>query len=157
MSLRDCFTKAYDVNVAGTQVLTWTFMPLLLLSADARLIFVTGLSRITEASRAYFPTPPQPAGWPKAVDFETIAYRCSKTALNMLMLDWNHKLKADGVRVWCVGPGFLATDLGNMKQEVEKMGGGHPSVGGRLLRSVVEGERDGDVGKIVGKDGIVPW
>lgn len=27
----------------------------------------------------------------------------------MLMLDWNHKLKADGVKVWALGPGMLAT------------------------------------------------
>ncbi|KDR73868.1 hypothetical protein GALMADRAFT_269439 [Galerina marginata CBS 339.88] len=141
ISLRDCFTKAYDVNVAGTQVLTWTFMPVLLKSADPRLIFVTGLSQINQASEAYFPTPPQPAGWPKHIDFETIGYRCSKTALNMLMLDWNHKLKEDGVKVWCVGPGFLATKLGNV-------------IGGKWLRSVVEGERDADVGRIVNKDGI---
>lgn len=157
ISLRDCFTKAYDVNVAGTQVMTWTFMPLLLKSADPRLIFVAGLSQITLASEAYFPTPPQPAGWPKKVDFETIAYRCSKTALNMMMLDWNHKLKEDGVKVWGVGPGFLATGLGNIREKVKEMGGGHPSIGGKLLKSVVEGERDADVGKIVNKDGITPF
>ena len=157
MSLRDSFTKAYDVNVAGTQVMTWTFMPLLLKSAEPRLIFVTGLSQITRASKEYFPTPPQPAGWPKTIDFETIAYRCSKSALNMLMVDWNHKLKADGVKVCCVGPGFLATGLGNMKEEVARMGAGHPSSGGKLLRSVVEGERDAEVGQIVGNEGIIPW
>jgi NAD(P)-dependent dehydrogenase (short-subunit alcohol dehydrogenase family) len=145
------------VNVAGTQVMTWTFMPLLLKSADPRLIFVAGLSQITVASEAYFPTPPQPAGWPKKVDFETIAYRCSKTALNMMMLDWNHKLKEDGVKVWGVGPGFLATDLGNIREKVKGMGGGHPSIGGKLIKSVVEGERDADVGKIVNKDGITPF
>ena len=142
------------MNVAGTQVMTWTFMPLLLKSADPRLIFVAGLSQITLASEAYFPTPPQPAGWPKKIDFETIAYRCSKTALNMLMVDWNHKLKEDGVKVWGVGPGFLLTDLGNVREKAKEMGAGHPSVGGRLLKSVVEGARDADVGKIVNKDGI---
>ncbi|MCJ1302841.1 hypothetical protein MMC08_005646 [Hypocenomyce scalaris] len=157
ISLRDCFTKAYDVNVAGTQVMTWTFMPLLLKSADPRLIFVAGLSNITQASKEYFPTPPQPAGWPKKVDFETIGYRCSKTALNMMMLDWNHKLKEDGVKVWGVGPGFLATDLGDVREMVKEMGGGHPSIGGKLLKSVAEGERDADVGKIVSKDGIIPF
>lgn len=31
-------------------------------------------------------------------------------------------------------------------------GGGHPSNGGRIIKGVVEGERDADVGKIVGKD-----
>lgn len=154
VSLRDCFTKAYDVNVAGTQVLTWTFIPLLLKSTDPRLIFVAGLANQTQASETYFPTPPQPAGWPKNIDFETIGYRCSKTALNMLMLDWNHKLKEDGVKVWSVGPGRLATDLGNMREKAIEMGCGHASIGGEIIRSVVEGERDADVGKIVVKDGL---
>jgi len=157
ISLRDCFNNAYDVNVAGTQVMTWTFMPLLLKSADPRLIFVSGLSQITQASEAYFPTPAQPAGWPKKVDFETIGYRCSKTALNMLMLDWNHKLKEDGVKVWCIGPGFLLTDLGGIREKVKERGGGHPSIGGQLILSVVEGKRDADVGKFVNKDAIAPF
>ena len=132
-------------------------MPLLLKSSDPRLIFVAGLSGINQAGEKYWPTPPQPAGWPKKIGFETIGYRCSKTALNMLMLDWNHKLKEDGVKVWCVGPGMLATDLGNMREKAIEMGCKHPSIGGHLLRTVVEGERDADVGKIVGKDGIINW
>lgn len=154
VSLRECFMKAYDVNVAGTNVLTWTFMPLLLKSSDPRLIFVTGLSNVTQASRSYFPTPPQPAGWPKKIDFETIGYRCSKTALNMLMVDWNHKLKADGVKVWSLGPGMLETDLGNARHMAKAMGAKPASIGGQFIRTVVEGERDADVGKIVVKDGI---
>ena len=157
VSLRESFTKAYDVNVAGTNVLTWTFMPLLLKSADPRLIFVAGLAQINQASESYFPTPPQPAGWPKKIDFETIGYRCSKVALNMLMLDWNHKLKEDGVKVWAVGPGFLVTNLGGVPEMAKEMGAGHPSAGGAVLKSVVEGERDGDVGKLVNKDGLSRW
>lgn len=155
VSLRECFTKAYDVNVAGTQVMTWKFMPLLLKSTDPRLIFVSGLSAITLASQKYFPTPLQPAGWPKNIDFETIGYRCSKTALNMMMVDWAHKLKEDGVKVWGVGPGMLATNLGHLPPEkVKAMNLGHPSAGGQLLRKVVEGERDADAGKLINKDGI---
>ncbi|MCJ1439838.1 MAG: hypothetical protein MMC23_000319 [Stictis urceolatum] len=154
VSLRESFTKSYNVNVAGTHVLTHTFMPLLLKSSDPRLIFVAGLANIQKASEKYFPTPPLPAGWPKTLDFETIGYRCSKVALNMLMLDWNHRLKEDGVKVWAVGPGFLATNLGNMPEKAKEMGAGHPSAGGRVIRSVVEGERDADVGKIVVKDGL---
>ncbi|OGM46063.1 putative short-chain dehydrogenase [Aspergillus bombycis] len=157
VSLRECFTKAYDVNVAGTHVLTYTFMPLLLKSADPRLVFVAGLSQITQAANSYFPTPPLPAGWPKKVDFETIGYRCSKTALNMLMLDWNHKLKADGVKVWGAGPGFLATGLGGLTEKVREMGGGHPSIGGGFIKDVVEGVRDSDVGKLVQKNGLSAW
>ncbi|KAE8348965.1 hypothetical protein BDV28DRAFT_142289 [Aspergillus coremiiformis] len=52
-----------------------------------------------------------------------IDVRSSKTALNMLMLDWNHKLKADGVKVWGVGPGFLAMGLGGITEKVREMGG----------------------------------
>lgn len=100
MSLRESFTTAYGINVAGNNVVTATFMSLLLKSADPRLIFVTGMSHMTRAAEMYFPTPPLPAGWPKEVSWETIGYRCSKTALNILMLDWNHKLKA--VRVYSV-------------------------------------------------------
>ncbi|RYP17052.1 hypothetical protein DL765_004751 [Monosporascus sp. GIB2] len=158
MSLRECFNRAYDVNVAGTNVLTWRFAPLLLRSADPRLLFVAGLSHITQAARSYFPTPPQPSGWPKNIDFETIGYRCSKTALNMLMLDWNHKLKADGVKVWAVAPGMLDTGLGNLSAEMkERLGVKHASVGGRILRGVAEGERDNDVGKFIGHDGEMEW
>lgn len=77
MSLRESFTTAYGINVAGNNVVTATFMSLLLKSADPRLIFVTGMSHMTRAAEMYFPTPPLP-----------------------VMLDWNHKLKA--VRVYSV-------------------------------------------------------
>ncbi|ATY62463.1 NAD(P)-binding domain [Cordyceps militaris] len=157
VSLRDCFNQAYDVNVTGTTIATHTFLPLLLRSADPRLLFLAGLSQITEAAKSYFPTPTQPAGWPKPpVGFETIGYRCSKTALNMLMLDWNHKLRADGVRVWAVGPGMLATNLGGKPELVAALNLPHPRKGGRLMRAVVEGERDGDAGQVISYDGRMP-
>jgi NAD(P)-dependent dehydrogenase (short-subunit alcohol dehydrogenase family) len=154
VGLRECFMKAYDVNVAGTNLVTHAFMPLLLKSSDPRLLFITGLANATAAQRSYFPTPPQPAGWPKKIDFETIGYRCSKMALNMLMLDWNHKLKADGVKVWSVGPGMLETDLGGARDLAKKFGAKPASVGGEFIRTVVEGARDADIGKIVVKDGV---
>lgn len=125
--------------------MTWTFMPLLLQSCDPRLIFVTGLDTFEESAREDFPLRPLERGWPKKVEeLETVGYRCTKTALNMLMLDYHHKLQMDGVKVWCVGPGFLATDVGE--------GANHPSIGGRLLKSVVEGKRDGDTGRFIVKD-----
>ena len=75
-------------------------------------------------------------------------------ALNMLMLDWNHKLKEDGVKVWAVGPGLLATNLGGEPGLAEKMGAKHPSIGGEFLRMVAEGERDEFVGKVITRDGV---
>lgn len=148
--------------MTGAHIVTYTFIPLLLKSSDPRLLFVAGLSMLTQAAEQFFPTPSLPAGWPKRVDFETIGYRCSKTALSILMLDWNHKLKADGVKVWSVFPGMLLTNLGGgdskLLEMVKKMGAGPASEGGAILKSVVEGERDADVGKIVSKDGgIIAW
>lgn len=158
VSLRECFNRAYDVNVAGANVVTWTFIPLLLKSAEPRLLFVAGLSHMTRAAEAYFPTPPQPAGWPKKLDFDTIGYRCSKTALSMLMLDWNHKLKEDGVKVFSVSPGLCITDLGGIGEEAMKaMGAVHPSEGAERIIDVAEGKRDADVGKIIDKVGLLPW
>ncbi|KAF2119523.1 hypothetical protein BDV96DRAFT_347948 [Lophiotrema nucula] len=163
-TLRDSFTKTYDVNVAGTNVLTHTFAPLLLKSSDPRLLFIGGLSMLTQAadlSQPYWPIPAPPAGWPKPTpnpQFSVIGYRCSKVALNMLMLDWYWKLSADGVKVWCVQPGMLATDFAGSKELAIEMGAGHPREGGDIIRRVVEGERDGDVGRFVEKDGgFVAW
>ncbi|PRP83053.1 hypothetical protein PROFUN_09908 [Planoprotostelium fungivorum] len=157
VTLRECFIKACDVNLAGTHIMTWNFVPLLLKSTDPRLIFLSGLSHMNQASEKYFPTPPQPAGWPKDIHFETIGYRCSKVGLNMLMLDWNHKLKADGVKVWALQPGILATNLGNVKELAVKFGAKHPSLGGQYVRDVIEGQQDELVGKHVSREGAIPF
>ncbi|PQE10936.1 short-chain dehydrogenase protein [Rutstroemia sp. NJR-2017a WRK4] len=157
VSLRTCFNHAYDTNVTGTHVLTWTFTPLLLRSPSPQLIFIAGLSAINQAGEKYFPTPALPSGWPKTLSFETIGYRCSKTALNMLMLDWNHKLQADGVKVWSVSPGMLVTDLGGLRHKAKEMGAGDASEGGVLVRGVVEGERDAEVGRLIGREGVLSW
>ncbi|KAI0433399.1 hypothetical protein F5Y09DRAFT_328956 [Xylaria sp. FL1042] len=147
MSLRECFNKAYDLNVSGTNV-----------SAEPRILFLAGLSQMTQAAESYFPTPPQPAGWPKKIEFETIGYRCTKTAMSMLMLDWNHRLKEDRIKVFSVSPGFCATGLGNLGAELmAAMGAEHPSEGGRRLIAVADGNRDADSGKILDKVGFLPW
>ena len=53
-----------------------------------------------------------PAGWPKEPMVNWItSYRSAKTGLNMLMREWYRILKNDGVKVWCISPGFLATGL----------------------------------------------
>ena len=137
--------------------MSYTFVPLLLKSSDPRLIFITGLGTMDMCSRGDFPLPPLEPGWPKPMPFETVGYRCTKTALNMLMLDYHYKLKPDNVKVWCIGPGFLQTDLGGAREMVAAQGAGHPSIGGNFVRSVVEGERDADTGKYIVKDGIMAF
>jgi len=48
---------------------------------------------IITASDEYIPTPLLPIRWPKTEFFETVEYRCSTVALDMLMLDRNYKPK----------------------------------------------------------------
>lgn len=159
MTMRAAWNKDYDINVAGTQVLTHTFIPLLLKSSNPRLIFVTsGLSSLENLANGVGPAPPKvQAGWPKTGMQLPTGYRSSKTALNMMMLSWHWDLQPDGVKVWAVSPGFLATGLGGDKAELERRGAGHPSIGGKLITSVIEGDRDADVGKVVAGHGVQPF
>ncbi len=124
MSIREAWNASWDTNVSGTQVLTTFAIPLLLKSADPRLIFMTsGTSTLTETEsssseplKRINSSPPK--GWPKGAVVNPIAaYRSSKTGLNMMMREWTRILKNDGVKVWCVSPGFLATNLNGAQPE----------------------------------------
>lgn len=167
-STREAFNTMWDVNVSGTHVLTQLAAPLLLKSDKGpRLLFVTsGTSTLAETE--VFDTPvakrinaSPPAGWPKQNPPGTMAitgYRSAKTGLNMVMREWARILKEDGVRVWAVSPGFLATGLGGIGAEkLKAMGALDPSVGGETVRDVVEGKRDTEVGKVVRRDMVQPW
>lgn len=125
LSIREGFNKSWDVNVAGTQVMTVTFMPLLLKSSDPRLMFLTsGTASIAETVPP-FPiahleriNSSPPAGWPKERVVNPItSYRSTKVGLNMLMREWARILKNDGVKVWSISPGFLATGLAGFTPE----------------------------------------
>ncbi|KAK4684319.1 hypothetical protein P7C73_g5865, partial [Tremellales sp. Uapishka_1] len=117
LSTREAFQKTFDVNVAGAHILTQALAPHLIESPSPRLIFVSSsMGTFAEATKKSHINPELPAGWPKPWSFELPSYRASKTALNMIMRDWYRILKNDGVKVWAVSPGFLATDLGGVKE-----------------------------------------
>lgn len=124
MSIREGWNKSWDTNVAGTQVITTMAVPLLLKSKDPRILFITsGTSPLSETERFDVPifqriNASPPAGWPKDAQINPIAaYRSSKTGLNMMMREWHRLLRNDGVKMWCVSPGFLATGLGGLGPE----------------------------------------
>lgn len=138
--------------------MTDTFVPLLLKSSDPRLLFLTsGTSTLTETEDLGTPLNIAPAkGWPKQ-DFAVPAYRSSKTGMNMMMREWARLLRADGVKVWCISPGYLATSLGGSQESNSQRGAGDPSLGGNFIKDVVEGKRDQDVGKVIRNGSIQPW
>ncbi|KJZ77198.1 hypothetical protein HIM_03519 [Hirsutella minnesotensis 3608] len=161
MSMREVWNRSWSVNTVGTQVTTSKFVPLLLLSSDARLLFITsGASSLTTSENLELPinrVPPK--GWPKSgpPQSNVPAYRSAKTGMNMMMREWCRNLKEDGVKVWCVSPGYLATGLGGDQELNKAQGAIDPAIGGRFVKDVIEGCRDGDVGKVILKDKVQPW
>jgi NAD(P)-dependent dehydrogenase (short-subunit alcohol dehydrogenase family) len=158
MSEREMWNKSWDVNVSGTQVMTLAFVPLLLQSSDPRLLFITsGTSTLAGTENKALAVNQYPTkGWPKT-GFAVPAYRSAKTGLNMLMREWHRTLHEDGVKVFAISPGWLATGLGNNTEMMKKMGAGDPEIAGPFIKNVIEGQRDEDAGKIINKDGIQPW
>ncbi|GIZ41177.1 hypothetical protein CKM354_000449200 [Cercospora kikuchii] len=148
---RQGWLKSWDTNVAGNMVMTNEFMPLLVRSTDPRLLFIaSGTSSLADTLRmdhagfVAINSGPE-AGWPKPrAPFSAVMYRTVKTGLNMAMREWSRILSKDGVKVWGVSPGFLATGLAGVGPE-------------KLKQDVVEGKRDEDVGRVIRKDGIQPW
>jgi len=146
--------------VSGAQVTTAVFTPLLLAASAPRIVFLTsGMSTLQGNAETFFPPwAPNPAGgWPKTDLVATQSYKACKAALNMVFLTWHWILRDDGVKTFCVSPGFLATNLGGRPELLKQMGAQHPEIGGKLVRAVVEGERDADVGKVITSDGVQPW
>ncbi|KAK9243113.1 hypothetical protein V1506DRAFT_545386 [Lipomyces tetrasporus] len=158
MTMREMWNKSWNINTTGTCILTHTFVSLLLKSSDPRLIFITsGMSTLAESDNASIKLNQSPAkGWPKK-EPAVAAYRSSKTGMNMMMREWTRILREDGVKVWCISPGFLATGLGGNQDMNKQMGGLDPSIGANFVRDVVEGARDQDTGKVVRQDGVQPW
>lgn len=175
--MREAWNKAWDVNVTGAQITTWTFAPLLVKAAEsavvstdgtcrARLLFLTsGTASIIETfsiDSSNRLTQAPSAGWPKTdLGFDVSAYRSSKVGLNMMMRQWERILRKDSVLTFAISPGFLASGLGNAGEEgkeiMRKMGAKEPHLGGEFIRDVIEGKRDEDAGLAIGSDRIQPW
>jgi NAD(P)-dependent dehydrogenase (short-subunit alcohol dehydrogenase family) len=162
MTKREIWNKTWDVNVSGTSILTEALVPLLLKSKDPRILFLTsGTASCTETEdpgSMHFVNKPIPAGWPKSnAPMNPIAYRSAKTGLNMMARQWERTLREDGVKIFIISPGFLATNLALSPEKLREMGAGDPSLGGIFIKDVVEGKRDSDVGKAIRSNMIQPW
>ncbi|KAL6242812.1 hypothetical protein RBB50_010458 [Rhinocladiella similis] len=164
IGLREGWNMTWDVNVTGAHVTTTLFVPLLLKSSEPRLLFITsGTSVLADTERMdanYATINAIPlAGWPKPHTLNpTEAYRSSKAGLNMMMRQWYRWLKNDGVKVFAVSPGFLATGLAGIGPEkLAQIGALDPAIGGNFVKDVVQGKRDADEGKPINIRGIQQW
>jgi NAD(P)-dependent dehydrogenase (short-subunit alcohol dehydrogenase family) len=140
----------FKTNVIGAVLTTRAFLPLLLKSSSAYLIYITSsLGSLTEAA-----TPGSPfAAW------KGIGYRVSKQAMNMVMVEDHKEFAPQGIKVFSVCPGLVESNLrGTRPEQVTAGGRARPAAdSGKLLLSVLEGKRDADVGKYLHYDGVRPW
>ncbi|KAG8851967.1 hypothetical protein FRB96_008982 [Tulasnella sp. 330] len=158
MTEREMWNRTWNVNTTGTQVMTIVSIPLLLQSSNPRVLFITsGTPTLTGTENSALPANKiSTKGWPKSGVWIIPAYRSSKAGLNMMMREWHRMFHEDGVKVWAIPPGFIATGTGAGLEFNKKAGAGNPSSAGVFIRSVVEGGRDADVGKVVTSSGVQP-
>ncbi|MBE7180529.1 MAG: SDR family NAD(P)-dependent oxidoreductase, partial [Terriglobus roseus] len=148
------FRACMETNVTGPVLVAQAFTPLLLKASNAYSIYVSsGLGSLTLA------TGPERAKLMPVEIVEADAYRASKAALNMVtVLDWD-RYNEKGLKVFAMCPGFVRSNLrGTDEAAVSGWGGaGDPKVSGALVRDIIAGKRDADVGKFVKTDGVWPW
>ncbi|MDZ5661449.1 SDR family NAD(P)-dependent oxidoreductase [Nocardioides sp. S-58] len=99
----DLFRHTFDVNLFGAVRTTQAFLPLLRVSADARIVNVSSrMGSLTDQ------------GDPRSPYHSMVlpAYQTSKAALNGVTVAMAKALRGDGIRVSSVCPGWVRTDLG---------------------------------------------
>jgi len=147
---RTRFEASFQTNLLGPVLVSDAFRPLLLKSKKPYTIYVTsGAGSIAlEQKPKRFEEPPNPE-----------AYKSMKTALNMVMACEFSKYKAQGLKSFAFCPGFVVSNLRGTSEEARNPGGlaGDPQVSGQSILSIIQGERDADVGKFVHKDGLYDW
>ena len=152
--LKTRLQKTFEVNVIGAALVAVAFRPLLLKSPKAYSIYMSsGAGSITRASQAK----PGPSPAMRLISNES--YPASKAAINMIAVKEAMNFGPQGLKVFAACPGFVVSNLrGTSEEERTGWGGaGDPMVSGQLMLSIIQGERDADVGRNVHKDGVHPW
>ncbi|MCJ1291930.1 hypothetical protein MMC34_003479 [Xylographa carneopallida] len=144
---REAYRETLAVNCVGALSVTEAFLPLLRRSMAPRLVFVS--SSTGSISYAADPT----SRYYRASANE---HRSSKAALNMLIVQYAHKLGDEGFKVLGADPGLVATNFMDAEQ-FRKRAAAEPEVGGERVATVVKGERDVDVGRVCGEYRVLPW
>ncbi|KAI0847743.1 NAD(P)-binding protein [Daldinia vernicosa] len=147
---REAFRRVLETNVVGSLSVTEAFLDLLrkAVHKPPRLVFVTSsMGSITHAA-----DPSSPYYNPLGTE-----YRTSKAAVNMLMVMYYARLKPEGFLVFGADPGLCATNFTGDPVSLRKRNAAEPWEGGERVASVVKGERDADVGKVLGVYGVSPF
>lgn len=165
--LRTEFQLLLETNVTGPAVVSASFRPLLLKSRNPYSVYVSSGARTLPRNAIQ-----RTAEHASVANRSGGAYQVSKAALNMLAVlearDFGTSSSPSsasedggrvGLKVFAMSPGFVKSNLRGTSEEARSGWGkaGDPEESGRLLLSIVRGERDADAGCLVHKDGVFAW
>jgi len=142
-SWRASFAQVYDTNVTSHAVVTDTFIPLLEKSTGvSRIVFVS--SNLASLGLKADPTS-------QFSKLEAPSYRCSKTAVNMLMLIYAGRYEERGWKINAVCPGYVATNINAYR------GYGTVEDGAINPCKLATLGKDGPNGTFTEKEGTLSW
>jgi len=141
---RELFERTFATNIIGVACLTDALVPLLRKAhGKPRIVFVsTSMSSLTNATN-------------KGTIYYNIngtAYDSSKTALNMLALNYVRLLEDVGGRINIACPGLVATDMTGHTSF-----GTTPEEGAEHIVGLATAGEEGQNGTFSGKQGPIPW
>jgi NAD(P)-dependent dehydrogenase (short-subunit alcohol dehydrogenase family) len=143
--------KILATNVVGPMLVTEMFLDLLRKSSSPRIVFVSSSgSSLTHAAD------PKSPYYGSKTGMKSSAYRASKASLNMMLIQYDKELREEGFKVMGADPGLVVTNFLDAAL-VKSLGAPGADVGGRTVAEVVKGERDADLGRVVGRYGVSPW
>jgi NAD(P)-dependent dehydrogenase (short-subunit alcohol dehydrogenase family) len=152
LDIRTRFQLCLETNVTGPAMVAAAFRPLLLKSQNPYSIYVGSGARTLVRNATQKP--------PTHDNIRNgYAYQVSKAALNMLAVLEARDFGPNGLKVFVMSPGFVRSNLRGPSEEARSGWGqaGDPEVSGEIVLSIVQGNRDTDVGCLVHKDGVYPW
>jgi NAD(P)-dependent dehydrogenase (short-subunit alcohol dehydrogenase family) len=142
----DVVRTVFETNVFGVIAVTDAMLPLLRRSPAARIVNVSsGTGSLHWMTDPDFYMSKLPA---------VAAYPVSKTALNMLTVQYAKALAPDGIPVNAVAPGAVATDFSkNLGMVITRT----PDEGARIAVQLATAAAGGPTGGFFNDDGAVPW
>jgi len=138
----DAMRAVFDVNVFGIVVVTNAMLPLLRRADAARIVNLT--SEVGSLALALDQSGPY---W----GLISLAYPVSKTAANMMTVEYAKELWDTPIKVNAVCPGYTATDLNNHH------GLRTPAEGARIAVRMAQIGADGPTGGFFNEEGQLPW
>jgi len=141
----------YETNVFGVVAVTNAMLPLLRKAPAARIVNVS--SEVGSIARSVDPDSP-------ISKFSSLPYPSSKTALNMITVQYAKELRDTPIKVNAANPGYCATDLNG------KSGFRTAAQGAEVSVHLATLSADGPTGKLWGNlwtvgdpeaNGVLPW